>query len=119
LSALAFREAWLLIPESAALFDPFPFYDIQISQRTYFYFAFYYGSNLIFICAFLQLSPYFKEFFHIWFGLQFIELIDYFLTYNQTWYLVGQIHIGITLIKLVTLTITILFGWIYSLHKPR
>jgi hypothetical protein len=46
-------------------------------------------------------------------------LIDYFLTYNTAWFKVGDISVGITLIKLVTLTLTILFGWIYSQRSPR
>jgi hypothetical protein len=111
LSALALREAWLLIPESSATFDPFPYYNIQLTKQTYFYFAFYYGSNLILIYAFLQIVRRFNEFFHIWFVLQTVELIDYFLTYNTAWVEIGTISIGITLVKLVTLTITIFIKW--------
>lgn len=120
LSALALREAWLLLPEGKGTFDPFPFYDIQIAQQTYFYFACYYGSNLILIFAFLEAVNHNREFFHLWFALQTVELIDYFLTYNTAWFKVGEISIGITLVKLVTLTIMILALWYRSsLHNKH
>jgi hypothetical protein len=119
LSALVLREAWLLIPESTATFDAYPFHDMRVTRQTYFYFAFQYGAMLIFIFVFVHLVNDYKEFFHIWFVLQLIELIDYFLTYNTAWFKVGDISVGITLIKLVTLTLTILFGWIYSQRSPR
>lgn len=117
LSALVLREAWILIPESSNTFDPYPYFDAQVSRQYYFYFAFYYASNLLFVYTFYEVIKDHKEFFHLWFALQTVELIDYFLTYNNAWFKVGAISVGITLVKLVTLTVTILVLWYRSYSR--
>jgi hypothetical protein len=133
LSALVLREAWLVIPESTNSFDPYPYFDAQVTRQYYFYYAFYYASNLILVYAFLEAVNKYKEFFHLWFALQTVELIDYFLTYNTAWYKIPvyiglplgwdpidfTINVGITLVKLITLTITILFLWNRSSHSKQ
>jgi hypothetical protein len=119
LSALVLREAWLVIPESTNSFDPYPYFDAQVTRQYYFYYAFYYASNLILVYAFLEAVNKYKEFFHLWFVLQTVELIDYFLTYNTAWLKIGPVSVGITLVKLVTLTITILVLWYRSSRSKQ
>lgn len=110
-AALLLREMFILFPSDPGTFDPFPFYDIQISIQSYAYFAFYYIAMCTLAYAFLWVMPAYHTLFTVWFFLQIGELIDYFLTYNSPWFHFWIIPVGITLVKFVVLGIIIVTTW--------
>jgi hypothetical protein len=69
--------------------------------------------------AFMLLIERFALFFNVWFMLQIIELADYYFTYNSAWFKIGAISVGITLVKIVTLTVTIITEWTYYYKREQ
>lgn len=110
-TALFVRELWILLPADPVLFDPFPFADVQISLQSYFYFACFYCSMMIFAYAFRQVMPEYDLVLTVWFFLQVIEFGDYFLTYNSPWFYVRELGVSITLVKFAVLSILIIHTW--------
>lgn len=122
IAAFVLREAWLLWPDPERILspDPFLFYDIDISVGSYIYFFCYYGSNLMVTAAMALLVTRLHVFFHTLFVLQFLELIDYYLTYNTAWFNAFGINVGITLVKILILTLILLWThWKPFIHKLR
>lgn len=107
LSALVVREAWMLLPESPALYRPFPYCDIEIGAQTYFGFVCHYAFILIIAVAFWYLVEGYRDVVSIWVVLQAVEFVDYFLTYNTAWFTFLGIGVGITYLKITTLSLVI------------
>ena len=110
-AALVTRELWILLPDISGTFDPFPFAEVQITWDTYIYFACFYVSMMILAYAFLHLMTSYQTILTVWFFLQTIELIDYFLTYNTAWFHIGPLGVSITLVKFVALAFIIIYTW--------
>lgn len=106
--ALLMRELWILLPENKETFDPFPFYDIQITRQTYVGFACTYVSWLIISYCFCILIDSENLVMRSWFYLQAVEFVDYFFTYNTAWFTILGIGIGITITKFTILFTLIL-----------
>ncbi len=114
-AALVTREAWLVLrlfsPFLQGEITPFPFYPITIAIETYAYFACYYLSMMIIAWAFVIIIPQYHTILSVWFFLQGIELIDYFLTYNTPWFTVVGVGVSITLVKFIILGILMIREW--------
>jgi hypothetical protein len=114
-AALVTREAWLCLrllgPYLQGEINPFPYYPISIAIETYAYFACYYLSMMIFAWAFVTILPQYHTILTVWFFLQGIELIDYFLTYNTPWFTVVGVGVSITLVKFIILSILMIIEW--------
>ena len=104
-TAIFLKELFLLMPEGKYI-EPFPFYDMRITAQTYFYFACAYVGMMIIAFIFTKVLNEFKIVAHAWFILQALEFVDYLLTYNSTWFNLGFIPVGITLLKFLILSST-------------
>lgn len=103
LVALGIREAWTLLPPIAYTFDPFPFYDLELTLQTYVYFLCHYVSMMVFAYTFMMLLISFRPILTTWFWLQVVEFFDYMLSYNTPWFYILGVGIGITIIKFIVL----------------
>lgn len=103
-SSVVVREAWLMLPENYDTICPFLFSDVQITLMTYFAYMVHYFSLMLLSYAFMFYVKQFHIVVKVWFILQTIEFFDYLLTYNEAWFHLAGIGIGITLIKFVSLT---------------
>lgn len=95
-----------LIPKSTVTYDLFLFYDIKLSAQTYVYFFCEHISRLMIFYAFylVILRPELR----IIFWLEVIDLIDFSLTYNETWFKILGYALEFNDIKLVLVFILIL-----------
>lgn len=112
LIALFVRELWILLPENLTMIEPFPFHKMEISVQSYMYFACFYCSMMIFAYAFRMIMPEYDLVLTVWFFLQVIEFIDYFLTYNTAWFHINNLGVSITLVKFAVLSILTIYTWI-------
>src|SRR5690606_12719187 len=67
LAALGIREAWTLLPNVEYTFDPFPFYDLELSIQTYVYFLCHYVSMMVFAYTFMMIIISFRPVLAAWF----------------------------------------------------
>lgn len=110
-STIFIKEAWIYIAENPETFDPFPYYDIQITRQTYIAYACLNAMMLLFAYTLGLLVNKYNEVIRLWFYIQFAEFIDYFFTYNQPWFDIPftNIHVGITFVKFTALSIMIIY----------
>ena len=106
LAALGIREAWTLLPNVEYTFDPFPFYDLELSIQTYVYFLCHYVSMMVFAYTFMMIIISFRPVLAAWFWLQVVEFFDYMLSYNTPWFYILGVGVGITIIKFIVLSVT-------------
>lgn len=106
LTALGIREAWTLLPNIPQTFDPFPFYDLDLSIQTYVYFLCHYVSMMVFAYTFMMILISFRPVLVTWFWLQVVEFFDYMLSYNSPWFYILGVGVGITIIKFIVLSAT-------------
>lgn len=117
-STLLIRELWTLIPYSSETHSYFPLIHKELTLRTYIYFPCEIIADTIIIyvlwMSFAELAVVFK----IWFWLQIVEFVDYFITYNMKWFTLSLLHwdidFGITLLRMIILFIIIstkLISW--------
>lgn len=66
---------------------------------------------MILAYAFLLVMPEYDIVLTVWFFLQVIEFVDYFLTYNSPWFYVWNLGVSITLVKFAVLSILIIYTW--------
>lgn len=89
--------------------DFFPMYDIEMTLRTYVYFA---SSHIAMMSIYWFISVMTKMhyLFALMFWLEFLDLIDYFVVYNKAY----PIGIKYGDIKLIIQLIAIFFTWTQS-----
>ncbi|HZI24816.1 MAG TPA: hypothetical protein VFD46_07060 [Chryseolinea sp.] len=101
-SAYIVTLIFMLLPESNAEVLGYPFgYDGKLTVRTYVYFACErIGLMILFYSIARAITKYYQHFV-ILFWLELLGLADYFLSYNSTWFHVGQLSIEFAFIKVL------------------
>lgn len=103
-AAIVVRELWCLLPLNYELIHPF-FRDrsIAITRQAYCSYACHYACLTILAYTFKLILSEYKEIALYWFNLQVVEFIDYFYSYNNSWFYIDGIGVGITLVKFVVM----------------
>lgn len=102
-----------LIPKSDEKFDLFLLYDKQISMQSYaYYFCEHISKTMIFYALWMA---YQRVELRIVFFMEVIDLIDFVIIYNETWFKVLGFSLEYNDIKLVIVAILI----IQVLWKPQ
>lgn len=119
-ASLVIRELWILIPTDYQTYQMFPYSDISITKQTYWSYPLRFASEMLWTAALFLFFQTFKSFLHVLFLVQFVELIEYFYTYNEPWFetvVFGlEIPVGITVSKFIVLTVTTSILCINSYH---
>lgn len=119
-ASLVIRELWILLPADYQVYPMFPYSDILITKQTYWSYPLRFASEMLWTAALYLFFQNFKSFLHVLFLVQFVELIEYFYTYNEPWFETvvfgAEIPVGITVSKFIVLTVTILILCINSYH---
>lgn len=110
------HEAYLLVPKSEVLYQPFPFSEQQVSRQYYVFGACNYAIALILVAIIrFLLLPEARKIMTVFVWFQFLELIEYFLTYNREFFKTEfmtepielTVGLNITSIKIVTMFLLI------------
>jgi hypothetical protein len=106
------HEAFTLFPQSEVEYRLFPFNQEQlITVRFWVYLACKYAVLTILMAIIYQLSDSHKDILKMFVVFQFLELIEYFLTYNKSLFhipvLTLKVGINITNIKVVTMFVLV------------
>jgi hypothetical protein len=118
-SSLVLRELWILFPADYTAYKMFPYSEIEITKQTYWSYPLRFASEMMWTAAIYLFIQKFRFFFHVLFVVQFIEIIEYFYTYNEPWFEAFGIPVGITVTKFIVLTLTIIMQWYYIYYKRQ
>jgi hypothetical protein len=88
----------------------FRYSDQLIAKQTYFWFFCFYAIQLIVVSSWYYKFEEYRVIFGAWFVFQLLEVVEYYLTYNEAhwWIRVGDERIGLNVIKFKYVTVTAL-----------
>lgn len=99
---------FMALPDNTVAKDFFPLYDIKLTFQTYVYFLFeHFGMIILSYILAVEVRKYRRE-VYFFFWLQVVDMIDYVMTYNTTWFEVGDIQVSMNLISVLVFGIVIL-----------
>lgn len=118
------HESYLLVPKSDVLYQPFPFSEQLVSKQYYVFGACGYAISLILVSIIRELLPEARKIMTLFVTFQFLELIEYFLTYNREFFSTQiltspvefSIGINITTMKIAVMTV-VLFRELWTSGK--
>lgn len=108
---------FLILPEPVSTRDYFPFYDIQMYLSTYVYFILEKSILVLLAAIIYKESVEYRPELNMFVWLLIFDLVDYFLTYNTTWFHIGAFPISMNIVKCFIFGLTILNAWIRTLSK--
>lgn len=117
-----------LIPSSKEIMEPDPFmfhdfgkYDdgkqIGIVFKTYSYMITQHLSILAIFFMMAMEEKKYREALWVFFGLNFLDFVDFLLNYNTTWFRFEGIPITMNVVSSVIFGLIILREWIKNLHR--
>lgn len=105
LSGLVF----MAVPDQTEPIDWFPLYDgIKLTAQFYFYYLFEHIGIIILCYIIASEARQYKREVYIFFYLQVLQLLDFIITYNTTWFHVGTIPISMNIISVAIFGLAIL-----------
>lgn len=108
-STLFVNELWTLEPYSTTTYQMFPYAETWISKRAYYALACHYAVMVIILMVLYTKFETYRVLFGVWFILNALEFVEYFLTYNKALYYLHykqhQVGVNMTNIKYVVLII--------------
>lgn len=113
ISTLFIKELWTFYPYSEQTYKMFPYSPTLITKQTYFWFFCFYAIQLIVVSSWYYKFEECRVIFGVWFIFQFLEVIEYYLTYNEPhlwiWVDLNREHkIGLNVIKFKYLSVGVL-----------
>jgi len=113
-STLFLDKLWKLWPDSTVVFKKFPYSDTLITNQTYVWMIFLNVILLIYIHSWYYKFDEYRVIFGAWFCLQFLQLIEFFLTYNEA---LAHIEVSGFLIGINVMNIKYAVIFSLTLHK--
>lgn len=112
------RELWTLFPYSPETLQPFLLSDQEITLQSYIWIACIHLVSIVVAFILYQMSTeYAAGFFQLVFILQSAEFVEYFINYNEAWFIFSGIHINVTNLRYGILFIYLLIrftnDWCY------
>lgn len=102
-----------VIPSNTEPKDWFPFYDgIKLTAQWYWYYIFEKSGWIILSYMLATEERKFRLELRTFFWIQVIQLADFFLTYNTTWFHIGIIPISMNIVATTIFGILIFMAWI-------
>jgi hypothetical protein len=80
------HESYLLVPKSDEVYQPYPYSEQWVSKQYYVFGACGYAISLILVAIIRELLPEARKIMTLFVAFQFLELIEYFLTYNREFF---------------------------------
>lgn len=81
------------LPDNTYAKDYFPLYDIKLTFQTYVYFICEHLTFIVLTYIIASEARKYRQALTVFFYLQVLDLVDYLLTYNTTWFKIGSIPI--------------------------
>lgn len=109
-STLFINELWTLTPFSYTTYQLFPFVDTAITKRAYYALACHYAVMVVILMVLYYKFDKLRVVFGVWFILNALEFIEYFLTYNKAVFFVhiGSHEVGINMTNIKYLVLSFL-----------
>lgn len=106
---------FMAVPDQTEPIDWFLMYDgIKLTAQFYFYYLFEHFSVIILCYIIASEARQYKREIHIFFYIQVLQLLDFVITYNTTWFHVGTIPISMNIISVAIFGLVIL-----NRNEPR
>lgn len=120
------HEFYLWVPKSDVLYSLYPFSDQKVTKQYYVFGACGYAISLILVAIIRKLLPEGRKIMTLFVVFQFLELIEYFITYNREFFSTQiltspveiSVGINITNIKIVVLFIIIAKEFLWTNGRP-
>lgn len=114
ISTLFIEKLWKVAPYSKVTYPMFlPYSDTLITKPTYYWFFGIYTIQLIYIRVWYVLLPQYRLIFNTWFIFQMLEVLEFYLTFNEPH--IFFLGLGITVVKLkyvgILISTIIQFRW--------
>lgn len=110
---------FLILPNGTQPKDFFPFYDIDLYLSTYVYFILEKSILILLAGMIYNESIEYRDELRIFVWLLIFDLADYFLTYNTTWFHIGEFPISMNIVKCIIFGGCILYIWIWEILNGK